>query len=100
MELGPLAAQVIGIRLWRVAVWSVSSPQRALDECRLMASEKQAALLETQLRAAWLPWLLGMRAVLLPMQAGSSVGAILSEALIHPSRRRVRANMTRLHRVR
>ena len=99
IALGPVAAQVVGLRLWWMAVWSVTSPQRALDEGWAMMAEKQAALVETQMRLAWLPWTIAMRALLAPV-GPAAIEPMLSEALLQPSRRRVRANAARLRAVR
>lgn len=99
-ELGPAAAQVIGLRLWWVPLWSVMAPRRAFDESHRMVAEKHAALMETQMRLACVPWLLAMRTLLVPLEAGAHAGPMLSAALIAPSRRRLRANAARLRALR
>lgn len=99
-DLGPVAAQVIGMRLWMMPMLAMASPQRAYDECWRMVSEKQAALAEAQMRLAWLPWMFTLQTVAAPMQAGSAFEPMLVQALIHPSQRRVRANVRRLAQLR
>lgn len=99
-DLGPAAAQVIGMRLWMMPLLAMASPQRACDECWRMVSEKQAALAEAQMRLAWLPWMFTLQTVAAPLEAGNAFEPMLAQALIHPSRRRVRANARRLAQLR
>jgi hypothetical protein len=99
-DLGPAAAQVIGMRLWSMPFLVMASPQHAVDECWRMVAEKQAAVLEAQMRLAWLPWMYTLRAVAAPLEARGAFEPMLSRALIHPSRRRVRDNAQRLAQLR
>ena len=95
------AATVVALRVGQLPWWWLLQPARAQRETTRMFSEKQAALLETQLELAQYPWRFWLSLWQDPSALASParLSALLRRGtarLLRPASRRVARNHARL----